>query len=52
MYNKQLRSIIVRVGTIVVPIVIFFTTISAMAASVSLRWDPNDPAPQGYRVFA
>lgn len=23
-----------------------------MAASVSLRWDPNDPTPEGYRVFA
>jgi chitinase len=29
-------------------------TISAtptFGASVSIRWDPNDPAPDGYRVF-
>ena len=52
MYKKYLQSIIIRVSTIVVPTIIFFTTISAMAASVSLRWDPNDPTPEGYRVFA
>ncbi len=23
-----------------------------MAANVSLRWDPNHPTPEGYRVFA
>ncbi|MFO7713496.1 choice-of-anchor U domain-containing protein [Desulfosarcina sp.] len=28
------------------------TATFAHAASVTLRWDPNDPAPQGYRVFA
>lgn len=26
--------------------------LSVYAASVSLRWDPNDPTPEGYRVFA
>jgi chitinase len=25
---------------------------AAWSASVSLRWDPNDPTPQGYRIFA
>ena len=31
---------------------LLLTTTAAMAASVTLRWDPNDPAPEGYRVFA
>lgn len=30
---------------------ISFTCQAAMAASVAIKWDPNDPAPDGYRVF-
>ena len=26
-------------------------TTSAMAASVTLAWDPNDPTPEGYKIF-
>ena len=25
---------------------------TAFAANITLQWDPNDPAPEGYRVFA
>lgn len=25
---------------------------SAKAADVTLAWDPNDPAPEGYRIFS
>ena len=31
---------------------ILSTTTAVMAAIVTLRWDPNAPAPKGYRVFA
>lgn len=35
-----------------ISIVFFNTTFAHSYASVSLRWDPNNPAPEGYRVFA
>lgn len=30
---------------------LFFSIGRADAASVTLQWDPNDPAPDGYRLF-
>ena len=42
----------IGISTFVIPFIILLTTISALAASVSLQWDPNDPTPEGYRVFA
>jgi hypothetical protein len=33
-------------------LLIALTTTTVMAASVTLRWDANTPAPEGYRVFA
>ena len=43
-------------NTRIISIIFFFfislTTTAAVAASVTLRWDPNDTAPEGYRVFA
>lgn len=29
----------------------FLITTTSMASSVGLRWDANDPTPEGYRVF-
>ena len=52
MLKKSLQRIIAHAGTLVVPIIIFSTAISAMAASASFRWEPNDPTPEGYRVFS
>jgi hypothetical protein len=43
---------ITRIGSILVSLIILLTSTAAVAASVTLRWDPNDPAPDGYRVFA
>lgn len=31
---------------------IFLTTTAAVAASVTLRWDPGSPDTEGYRLFA
>ena len=42
---------IVRISFILVPLFMLLTTATAVAASVTLRWDPNDPAPEGYRLF-
>ena len=39
-------------SAMIVPLFIVVTSISTMAASVTLRWDPNNPTPDGYRVFA
>jgi hypothetical protein len=36
---------------LIVLIVVFFQPIFAGAAQVTLAWDPNDPAPDGYRVY-
>jgi chitinase len=41
-----------RLSFILVPLLLLLATTAVTAASVSLRWDPNDPAPEGYRVFA
>ena len=41
-----------RLSFILVPLFLLLTTTTVAAASVSLRWYPNDPAPEGYRVFA
>jgi hypothetical protein len=41
-----------RVSAIFLSLLILFTTTTAQAASVTFRWDPSDPAPEGYRVFA
>ncbi|WP_372678590.1 fibronectin type III domain-containing protein [Desulfosarcina sp.] len=35
-----------------VPLIILMTAPAVTAARVILRWDPNVPSPQGYRVFA
>ncbi|MCB2146445.1 MAG: hypothetical protein KQI81_08220 [Deltaproteobacteria bacterium] len=40
------------ISSIVVPLCVLLTTVAAVAAIVSLRWDPNIPNPDGYRVFA
>lgn len=42
---------IARTSFILVPLVMLLATTAVTAASVSLRWDPNDPAPEGYRLF-
>lgn len=42
-----------RIGLVLFFLLLFFlpTTVAA-ATSVTLRWDANNPAPEGYRVFA
>ncbi|MFO7716642.1 choice-of-anchor U domain-containing protein [Desulfosarcina sp.] len=52
MLKKPLQPTLARIIAIIVPIVLLHASISAMAASVTLRWDPNTPTPEGYRVFA
>jgi chitinase len=42
----------IRKCVILVPILIVLTAPVVPAASVTIRWDPNHPAPDGYRVFA
>ena len=36
---------------ITIMLIIGFTS-SAMAGQVTLKWDANDPAPEGYKIFA
>ena len=43
---------IANTSAILATLCILSTTTAAVAASVTLRWDPNHPAPDGYRVFA
>jgi hypothetical protein len=43
---------IARICSILVLFFILLTTTAAAAASVTLEWDPNNIAPEGYRVFA
>lgn len=45
-YRLMLSSIIIAL------LFMSLTTTAVQAASVSLRWDPNVPKPEGYRVFA
>ena len=52
MNEKQLRYEMVRILSILVLLTILLTTTAAVAASVTLRWDPVDSAPEGYRLFA
>ncbi len=42
----------IRQSFMFVPLIILMTAPAVTAASVILRWDPNVPSPQGYRVFA
>lgn len=52
MHKHLFGSTLVRISAVIVPGILFFTALCAMAASVSLQWDPNNPPPDGYRVFA
>jgi hypothetical protein len=36
----------------IIPPFVLLTAIFASAASVNLNWSPNNPAPEGYRVFS
>ena len=49
---KKAQYRIALISLFFVPLLLVLTTTAVAAASVSLRWDPNDPAPEGYRVFA
>jgi len=46
------RSFILHVLFVFIAVIFFNTTFAYSYASVSLRWDANDPTPEGYRVFA
>ena len=50
--NFKTRSIIPHIFFAFIAIIFLNTTFAYSSASVSLRWDANDPAPEGYRVFA
>lgn len=52
MHKHLIQSTLFRISALIVPGILFFTAICAMAANVTLQWDPNVPAPEGYRVFA
>jgi hypothetical protein len=52
MNEKSLLVKLLRVKVILVSLIILFTATTAMAASVTFRWDPSEPTPDGYRVFA
>lgn len=39
-------------AAIILMVMIFHFTTIAFGASVTLQWDPNDPTPDGYRVFS
>ena len=49
---KKAQYRIALISLFFVPLLLVLTTTAVAAASVSLRWDPNDPAPEGYRVFS
>ena len=48
LFRQPARRLITPIMAIIA--VIFFFTV-AHAAQVTLAWDPNDPVPDGYRVF-
>lgn len=52
MYVKSLLNKITHISSVLVPIFMLLSTSIAVSASVSLSWDPNNPTPDGYRVFA
>lgn len=46
------RSIVPQFLFVFITVLFFNTSFAYSSASVSLAWDANDPAPEGYRVFA
>ena len=52
MHTLQRHRTLSRISILSILLSILLTAASALAANVSLRWDANDPAPEGYRVFA
>ena len=52
MNEKQALLKNARIVSIFISFFLLLTTTAAVAANVTLRWDPNNPAPEGYRVFA
>ncbi|MFO7716329.1 fibronectin type III domain-containing protein [Desulfosarcina sp.] len=54
MNGKPEHHQIGRIGSILCSLftLLILSASAAMAANVTLRWDPNDHTPEGYRVFA
>lgn len=48
---KNRTVLLMLVVIIAVLLSLFFSITKADAASVTLRWDANDPTPDGYRLF-
>lgn len=48
---KERAVFLMLLVIIVVLLSLFFSLARANAASVTLAWDANDPAPDGYRLF-
>jgi hypothetical protein len=48
LFRRPIRHLISQVGIAI--FILVFSTVT-QAAQVTLAWDPNDPAPDGYRVF-
>ena len=52
MYKKQALYKTTRIVFILFSLFILMSTSTAVAASVTLRWDPVVPTPDGYRLYA
>jgi hypothetical protein len=48
---KQNPSALIRLFHIACVIVFLLPAVCSADAQVTLQWDPNDPAPQGYRLY-
>lgn len=49
---KRTHALSSHIGYLLILVLIVLTSTAAGAASVTLRWDANSPAPDGYRIFA
>ena len=51
MRTYRFRSTVLAASAFFIPGILFFTVTCSLAANVTLKWDANDPEPEGYRVF-
>lgn len=50
-HRELISKILLLSGVILMLMGLFILTTRAEAANVTLAWDPNNPTPDGYRVF-
>jgi hypothetical protein len=48
---QQNRSALIQLFHIACVIIFLLPAVCSADAQVTLQWDPNDPVPQGYRLF-